>query len=196
MRLILSALSVLSLALSAVAAQAAQMEILEFPWKNGPAAGSVYKMSDHPNGVFVFEAFSINCTFCNQNVPQVKAFVSKYSANARVQVIDLGLDTADSAYTRWISQHRPTYPVVMDTGRRAWTALRQENGIPQTFVVNCRGELVDHTIGLWNAASVVKLDAAVAKALETTCVAESTPTPAPAEIRLLPGGLVTEPVNP
>jgi hypothetical protein len=164
---------VLSAFLFATGAHASQMEILEFPWKNASTAGSVWKMSDHPNGVFVFEAFSINCTYCNQNATQVKNFARRWSSNPRVQVIDLGLDTVASAYTRWIATHRPPYPVVEDVGQRAWNALKQQNGIPQTFVVNCRGERVGATVGLWNPSAVAALDAAVNRALETTCQPES-----------------------
>jgi hypothetical protein len=140
-----------------------------FPWMNGPARDSRYDMAASGNKVHVFEAYSISCAYCNSNAEQVQALATEYGDNARVQFLDLGLDSADRDYTSWINRHQPTYPVVKDVGHAVWNALKQENSIPQTFVVDCRGELVDYTIGEWGNAEKAQLRQAIATALETTC---------------------------
>jgi hypothetical protein len=142
---------------------------VDFPWMNGPARDSRYKLADFPNKVHVFEAFALSCSWCNRNAEQVKALAAEYAEDDRVQFIDLGLDSDDRNIARWITTHAPTYPVVKDVGRTVWTALQQANGIPQTFVVACDGTMTDHTIGYWDSAAKTKLRNAIAAAKETTC---------------------------
>jgi hypothetical protein len=161
---------VTSTVIFAQAAIASKIAPSSFPWMNAGQAGKTYNMTDHPNAVFVFEAFSLNCSWCNKNAPNVDALASKFKDNARVQVIDLGLDTSDSFYTRWISTHKPNHPVVKDVGRKVYNSLQVENGIPQVFIVNCRGEREDVVVGYWGEAEKAQVEAAVNRALQTTCV--------------------------
>lgn len=142
---------------------------LEFPWKNNPASDAVYKMSDHPNGVFVFEALALFCSYCNENARNVDALATKYAAEPRVQVLDLSLDSSDSSIQQWIARHRPNHPVIKDVNRRAWNILKRDNGIPQAFVVDCAGELVDYVLGTWDEEAKTKIDTAIATALQRTC---------------------------
>ncbi len=142
---------------------------MDFPWKNNPATDAVYKMSDHPNGVFVFEALALFCSYCNENAVNVDALATKYKSQPRVQVLDLSLDSSDSSIQQWIARHRPNHPVIKDTNRTAWNILKQDSGIPQAFIVDCAGELVDFVIGSWDDAAKAKIDAAIATALEKTC---------------------------
>ena len=148
----------------------------EFPWMNSPSRDGRYIMGDHPSRVHVFEAFSAGCTWCAFNAPQVKAMAEEYTKLSeindrygRVQFIDLGLDEDQASYQNWIARHNPPFPVVKDEGRNVWAALNQTNGIPQTFVVDCNGELVDHTIGYWNEGHKVIIRQAIDKALEVVC---------------------------
>ena len=160
-----------SFSVLSTAAFAAQIDpaTTDFPWMNGPARDSRYKLADNVNKVHVFEAWSLSCSWCNRNAEQVVALAGEYAGDARVQFIDLGLDTSESSYVQWIQRHSPTYPVVKDLGRTVWSALQQDNGIPQTFVVDCAGHLVDYTIGYWGDSEKTTLRDAIARAKETTC---------------------------
>ena len=142
---------------------------LEFPWKNNPTTDAVYKMSDHPNGVFVFEALALFCGYCNENAKNVDALATKYKAEPRVQVLDLSLDTSDSTIQQWIARHRPNHPVIKDVNRTAFNALKHEKGIPQVFIVNCAGELSDTVVGSWDDSAKIAIDAAIQTGLEKTC---------------------------
>lgn len=149
---------------------------LEFPWMNGPTRDARYVMADHPNAVHVFEAYSLSCSWCNRNASQVKAMAEDFRQKAeentkyeRVQFVDLGLDRSRRDYEAWISRHEPSYPVVKDADRVVWDALKQDSGIPQTFVVDCEGQLVDSTIGYWGASQKRTLRRAVETALEKVC---------------------------
>jgi hypothetical protein len=93
----------------------------------------------------------------------------KYDSNKRIQFIDLGLDVREIDYTRWISTHKPAYPVLQDMNRSIYNALSQTNGIPQTFVVDCKGILVGSTVGSWGESEQVSIEMAIAKAQEQSC---------------------------
>ena len=164
MRQILAA----ALFIAATSASAATIPMYEFPLKNGASRDDVYKMSEHKNAVFVFEAYRLNCGYCNENAPAVDDLATDYSNNPRVQVLDLGLDTSDSDYAEWISRHNPNHPVIQDTGRRVFNALKTSSGVPQVFVVNCKGEMVGNHVGTWSQ-SVSKIRSFVERALATTC---------------------------
>ena len=153
--------------LASTAASAASIPMYEFPLKNSDSR-DVYKMSEHQNGVFVFEAYRLSCGYCNENAPAVDALATQYASNPRVQVLDLGLDTNDADYAEWIARHEPNHPVVQDTGRRVYNALRTSSGVPQVFVVNCKGEMVGNHVGTWDGAAG-KIRGYVERALQTTC---------------------------
>ena len=150
-------------------AQASFIPMIEFPLKNGPNRDDIYKMSEHPNTVFVFEAYRLSCEYCNENAPLVDALADDYRANARVQVLDLGQDVADRDYEEWIDRHHPNHSVVLDTNKRVYNTLKTVNGVPQVFVVNCRGELVGNIVGSWDANDERKVRKLVDQALVTTC---------------------------
>jgi len=166
MRLLLTSL----LLTAANAAFAASIPLMDLPLKNGPTAGQVYKMSEHPNSVFVFESFRLSCAYCNQNAANVDQLATEYASNARVQVLDLGLDTADSDFREWVRIHSPNHPVVQDVGYKIFRALKVANSIPQVFVVNCKGDLVGSpVVGTWDGGGNTAVRKNITTALETTC---------------------------
>jgi hypothetical protein len=158
----------IALFLTTTAANAASIPMYDFPLKNGESRDEIYKMSDHKNSVFVFEAYRLSCGYCNENAPAVDDLAVDYADNARVQVLDLGLDTSDSDFAEWIARHKPNHPVVQDTGRRVFNALKTSSGVPQDFVVNCKGEMVGNHVGTW-AGAEKRIRSLVNQALATTC---------------------------
>jgi AhpC/TSA family len=158
--------SVLFMASTVVSA--ASIPNYDFPLKNGANRDDIYKMSEHPNTVFVFEAWGISCGYCHQNASDVDAMAAEFAANPRVQIIDLGLDRDDSAYQEWIARHSPNHPVVQDTGRRVYNALKTSSGIPQVFIVDCNGKMVGNHVGTWGG-STGTIRGYINTALTTVC---------------------------
>jgi hypothetical protein len=147
---------------------AGQIPMYDLPLKNGESRDEVYRMSEHKNAVFVFEAYRLSCGYCNENAPLVDKLATEYASNSRVQVLDLGLDTVDADFDQWISLHHPNHPVVQDTNRRIYNALKTENGVPQVFVVNCKGQMVGNHVGTWGGAESY-IRRLVDRALQTSC---------------------------
>ena len=142
---------------------------LEFPHKNAPTAGTNYRMADHANGVFVFEAYRLDCSYCNASAPLVNKLATTYAANTRVQVIDLSQDHKDTEHKLWISRQKPNHPVVEDVDGYVFNSLIELTGVPQTFVVNCKGDLVGRHRGGWDSSTDGEIRGYVEKALKTTC---------------------------
>ncbi|MCX6118632.1 MAG: TlpA disulfide reductase family protein [Proteobacteria bacterium] len=149
-------------------AQAASIPMMSFPVKNG-IQGEVYNMADHPNSVFVFEAYRLSCHYCNENAPNVDRLKEEFRDNTRVQVLDLGLDTSSFDYSEWIRRHNPNHPVIQDVGRKVYNTLRTENGIPQTFVVDCKGNMTGNVVGEWDQGGEQKVRKLIDTALAVQC---------------------------
>ena len=169
MRLVLSSVMLAaSTFLTPVFGATVTIPMSDLPLKNG-AVGAVYKMADHPNSVFVFESYKLSCVYCNQNARNVDKLATEYAANTRVQVLDLGLDSADSDFAEWIRIHASNHPVVQDVGFKIFKALRSSNNIPQVFIVNCKGELAGTALGEWDAGAAASVRGYINTALKTTC---------------------------
>jgi len=151
--------------------QALAIEHFELPWMNHELRGEIYRTTDHPNGVFVIEAYFIGCPACNHNVPNVKDLAQDYEAEPRVQILDVGRDCRDSDYVRWIQRHNPPYPVLNDCQRQVIGALNVR-AYPTTVVLNCHGEEVYRTVGVWNHSARNQIRAAINGALMTECSVE------------------------
>jgi peroxiredoxin len=129
---------------------------VELPQMNGQ--GGTYKMTDHPEGIFVVEAYFLNCPYCNQNAPNVNALATRFANDPRVQVLDVGVDRDNASYETWIARHQPNHPVLKDSGRKLISQLGTA-GYPSTYVLNCKGQLVESTEGLWgkqDADSIIR----------------------------------------
>lgn len=170
-KIVRSSLLALVAGFSSLPVLAGQIDLasIKLPWKNAATQGAMLDLGQKPNTVFVFEVFSIGCHWCNVNAPLVQEMAQTFVGNERVQFIDLGLDTREIDYTRWISAHKPSYPVVQDQNRKIFDTFKKSNGIPQTFVVDCQGNLVGSTIGSWDDASKDLIKASIDKAEETVC---------------------------
>jgi hypothetical protein len=138
-------------------------------WRNGPTRDSVYKMTDHPGKVHVFEALKNSCGWCHKNAPLVDEMAVSYAEDEQVAFVDLSLDTSNSEIQRWLSRHTPSYPFTTDNGN-VWSALKQANGIPQTFVVDCNGTMVGGTVGYWGSTGGAKIKRFIAQAKRVTCI--------------------------
>lgn len=161
---------------SAAFSQSLDPNRVNLPWINADQSNAVYSMSDYPNGVHVFEAFQNFCGACNTNAPQVKAMYFDYQQMAennpkyeRVKFVDLGLDTRESEIRRWQARHNPPFPIVQDETRYVWSSISQSGYIPQTFVVDCTGTLIDSTVGAWDFSAKQRIRSAIETALQTVC---------------------------
>jgi hypothetical protein len=162
------ALTATIVTLAAAQSFAASIPPSSFPVKNGDS-GQVYNMADHPNTVHVFESYGLNCVYCNQNAPAVDRLADEFKSNPRVRVMDLGVDRNDSDYAEWIRRHHPNHLVAQDVNRKVYNALHTENGIPQAFVVDCKGTMHGNIVGAWDSSAEQRIRQLIASALTVSC---------------------------
>ncbi len=148
---------------------------LEFAVQNSTTPGAMFRMADHPNGVFVFEAFTVACGSCGENTPAVNRLAAEYKNNPRVHVIDLGQESVEAYYREWVRRFKPNHLVVSDVESRVYNALRTINQTPQVFVVSCTGLMMGNFVGTWSSSDASgqtgndMVRELVEKALKTTC---------------------------
>jgi peroxiredoxin len=114
-------------------------------------SGTMYKSSDYVNNVFVLDFYQYNCGYCHENVPNMHNIAEEFKEHARVQILDVGIDTRDDLYRQWIARHKPTYPVLKDSSR----SLAREIGLrgtPTTVVLDCNLEVVHRVVGRMSVA--------------------------------------------
>lgn len=155
MRRSLIALAILASSSSAFGA----ITNFELPWYNS-TAGAIYKSADHPNTVYVMEAFQNFCPACNENASNVDQMATSYAGNAKVQVLDLTLDSADREIRSWIANHHPNHPVVKDVGHKIWAEI-DDQYIPTAVVVDCNGEIAFKVTGTWDSSTKAAIKRAV-----------------------------------
>ncbi len=143
---------------------------VELPIMNGE--GGVYKMTDHPEGIFVVEAYFLNCPYCNQNAPKVNDLATMFASDPRVQVLDVGVDRDNASYATWIQKHNPNHPVLKDSSRKLISQLGT-SGYPSTYVINCKGQLIESTEGSWGDEEKQTIIEAVKKLQATDCHIEN-----------------------
>jgi peroxiredoxin len=158
----------LGLFLSLTSTLAFAVTPFELPWMNSDTHGAKFKMADHPNGIFVVEAYFLGCPYCNDNAPNVDALAKKFSDDSRVQVLDVGIDRSDSQYEEWIERHHPNHPVLKDAQRKLIRQLGT-SGYPSTYVIDCKGNVVAKTSGEWGDEERQTIEDGVTKLQGETC---------------------------
>ena len=139
---------------------------------NGTEAGSRFKSSDHPDAVFVLDAFQLNCGPCRQNAPNIESLARFYSYEPRVQVVDVGIDTVRVNFTNWIRQMQPGHPVVMDADRTIWKSLRG-TGTPTTWLVDCKLNVRWSHVGVFSPETQKEISTKIDELLEEKCDANN-----------------------
>ena len=157
----------LTLTSSMAFANAIQMPF-ELKWMNSTTHASSFKSTDHPNGVFVLEAYFLGCPYCNDNAPNVDALASKFASEPRVTVLDVGVDRSESQYQEWIDRHNPNHPVLNDGSQKVIGQLGT-SGFPSTYVVDCNGNVVTETSGQWGQSERQQIEDGVRQALQVNC---------------------------
>ena len=120
------------------------------------------------NSVLVVEAYFNACPYCHQNAPQVDDLASFYEKESRIEVLDVGVDRRDSDYTSWISKHQPNHLVLKDSDRKIISQLGTKS-YPSTYILNCHGDVVFKTSGVWSKNTRQKIEDAIDAALDVMC---------------------------
>ncbi len=160
--------SLLSLMLFTQLTMAAAVQPFSLPWMNNEQQSTSYNSTDHKATVFVLENYFLNCPYCNDNAPNVDDLTEEFANNPQVQVLDVGVDKSDAQYAEWIKRHRPNHPVLKDA-QKTLTKQLGTTGYPSTYILDCNGNVVFKSTGVWQSATLSKIRSKIKAAL-STCV--------------------------
>lgn len=156
------------IAVSSSSAFAATISPFNLPWVNNPARDTIYKTTDHADGVYVLEFFANFCGACNENAANVDELATAYGDQARVQVLDMGLDSSDREIASWIARHQPNHPVLKDTGRGVWGQVGSQY-IPTVVITDCHGAEKFRFVGVWDAGTKATIHSTIDALLAQPC---------------------------
>jgi peroxiredoxin len=134
------------------------------PVMNGQP-GEMFDSSQHANKVLVIEAYFNDCPYCHQNAPKVDALAEEFAGEDRVIFLDVGVDRKDSQYEAWIQKHKPNHPVLKDASRKLISQLGTKS-FPSTYVIDCSGNVIFSTSGVWSFSVVERLANKIREASE------------------------------
>ena len=133
-------------------------------WFNATQPNTMYSSDDHMGAVYVLENYFQTCSYCNENAPNVDELATSYKDDARVQVLDIGVDKTARSYQLWVDQHNPNHPVLMDTSHTLSGELGT-SGYPSTYVLDCDLKIQYSTTGVWESQTKKELKQAIDKLL-------------------------------
>ena len=136
-------------------------------WFNAPQANTLYNSAEHVGAVFVLENFFQSCSYCNANAANVDALATAWKDNARVQVLDIGIDTSTRSFQLWINQHTSNHPVLMD-GSQILTKQLGTTGYPSTYVLDCQLKVLYSSTGVWDDGVKAAIKSNIENSLATS----------------------------
>jgi peroxiredoxin len=151
-----------------ISASAWGLDSFVLPQMNGEQIGQMYSSSDHPTGIFVFEAYFNRCPYCHQNAPIIDELAAEFASEPRVQVIDLGRDCRDSDYTSWISRHNPNHPVLKDCEQKVLSQMGV-SAFPTTVIYDCKGVERFRNVGTMDRGVYARAVSVIRAALSEPC---------------------------
>lgn len=138
------------------------------PWMNAETTGTNFSSVDYKDGIFVVEAYFLDCPYCNYNAKNVNEMASKFANEPRVHVLDVGIDRNDSQYATWIQRHKPNHPVLKDASRQLIKQLGT-TGYPSTYVIDCKGNVKYKSAGEWESKEKTEIADAIDELLQDEC---------------------------
>jgi peroxiredoxin len=107
--------------------------------------GKSWTLKDLHGKIVVVNFWATWCPPCRKEMPDLDALYQKYKDNG---VIILAISDEESAkVSPFIAEHKITYPVMLDPGRKV-NELFQVEGIPKSFVYDRDGKLVAQSIDM------------------------------------------------
>jgi hypothetical protein len=151
-----------------VSSSALAREVFELKQMNGENAGQMFRSSDYPGPVWVYEFYFNTCPYCNDNAPMIDRLSEQFSSELRVHVLDIGRDCRDSDYRSWLGKHNPNHPVLNDCNQ-ALINKHQIRGYPTTVIVDCNGKVQFRNEGAFSSGEYERAAAAIEEALNQPC---------------------------
>ena len=135
-------------------------------WTGEDGKRSIF--SDFRGKVLVLDFYATWCKPCRWSIPHLVGLQKNYEAQG-LQVIGLNVGGPDdpAKVPAFAAQYKIQYPLAIPDDDLVMFLLADNDGIPQTFVFDRQGQLVERFVG-FGATTGDRIDKAVEAALQTT----------------------------
>jgi thiol-disulfide isomerase/thioredoxin len=135
-------------------------------WTEADGKRSVF--SDFRGKVLVLDFYATWCKPCRWSIPHLVGLQKNYEAQG-LQVIGLNVGGPDdpAKVPAFATQYEIQYPLAIPDDDLVMFLMADNDGIPQTFVFDRQGQLVERFVG-FGATTGEGIDKAVEAALQTT----------------------------
>lgn len=119
--------------------------------------GKTYTLSNEQGNWVVINIWATWCPPCRKELPELAAFAKEH-AKDHIKVWGLSVDTAATPdeLSMFAQDHQISYPI-FKVNPRSLSAFGNIPGIPTTFLVNPKGELVARHVGAITAAQLMRM---------------------------------------
>ena len=134
-------------------------------WKFSDGKHSLF--SEYQGKVLVLDFYATWCDPCRRSVPHLVGLQKKYADQGFTVIgLNVGGPGDDKKVPAFAKELGINYPLAIPDEELAMFLLSDNDGIPQTFIFDRQGQLVDHLLGFGNSSGA-EIDAAVETALKT-----------------------------
>ena len=120
-------------------------------------AGKPLDFAEYHGKVVVVDVWATWCPYCVEEIPQVIKFQQAMTeAKKPVQVIGLSVDDDANAVKSFVKEHKIDYPVAVTTKKALKPQFGSIPGIPEKFILNDQGVIVDTIVGGTDQATLTR----------------------------------------
>ena len=135
-------------------------------WKLSDGTHNLF--SEYKGKVLILDFYATWCNPCRKSVPHLIGLQDKY-ADQGLQVVGLNVGGAEdqSKVSDFAREFGIQYPLAIPDDELVSFLLSEDTGIPQTFIFDREGQLVEHVTG-FGPSTGARIDSAVENAIKTS----------------------------
>ena len=121
----------------------------------------VQKLRAYQGRVVVLHFWATWCPYCRNEIPELREIQRRWVPK-QVVIVTVGIDEQASSLVKFVRSQQLPYPVIADAKQNfALSGTFQVAGVPQTFVIDREGVIVQRVSGAGELVAAVQ--AAVSK---------------------------------
>ena len=135
-------------------------------WKLSDGTHNLF--SEYKGKVLILDFYATWCNPCRKSVPHLIGLQDRY-ADQGLQVVGLNVGGAEDQgkVSDFAREFGIQYPLAIPDDELVSFLLSEDTGIPQTFIFNREGQLVEHVTG-FGPSTGARIDSAVENAIKTS----------------------------
>lgn len=112
--------------------------------------GDRFDLNEHKGQVVVLDFWATWCNPCLKSLPALNAVAQAYADDPKVWVGSVNKERISKrGLQRFLNELNLTFPVIRDRGKISRSY--QVNALPTLIIINPRGEIMTHQIGLYSS---------------------------------------------